>query len=1094
VAIDPAHLSDLRPGYLRYPHLHGDRITFVSDDDVWLAPLDGGLARRLTGLRAPVAGPRFSPDGVHVAFTSARDAAPEVYVAPAAGGEARRLTFWGSSRVAVLGWTDDGRVVAATWAGEPFASRTWAYAVPLDGGPAQRLPYGPVTAVAYGSGGAVVLATGRWRDPAQWKRYRGGTAGRLWIDAEGSGTFTRYLAELDGQLASPMWVGDRVAFLSDHEGHGNVYSARPDGSDLHRHTDHDTFYARSASTDGTRVLYGCAGSLWLLDGLDGAGPRQLEVRLDGLHEGRRPHPVPAGEHLGDFAPDRTGRGSAVVVRGALQWVTHRDGPVRALVGESGIRSRLPQVLGRSGRVVWVTDAEGDDALEVAPVEGRLPDEPPRRLLAGRLGRVLEVAAAPDGHTVAVATHDGRVVLVDVDVEDGAARTAAESDDGDASGLAFSPDSAWLAWSAPGPYPLRRIRLAAVEDLSGVDATPLRFRDTEPVFTPDGRHLAFLSHRTFDPVYDEHVFDLSFPLACRPYLLPLAAGTPSPFDPELAGRDPEQATGGTGSGADTAEHPAAPVQLDLEGLADRVVPVPVAAGRYRRLRAAVGGLLWLDEPLAGVVGDALAGPEAEPPRPTLRRFDLARRRCDVLVETVDAYEVSGDGRRLVVRDGKSLRVLPADRKLEAGPGGTPPEDEVRVDLDRIRVVVDPPAQWRQMYDEAGRLMRDHFWVEDLAGVDWPAALDRYRPLLERIGTRDELSDLIWEVQGELGASHAYEVPPQRPAEAARALGLLGADLSRDADGTWRVARVLPSEPSNPKARSPLAAAGAGVRVGDALLAVDGRAVDPATGPGPLLVGAAGRPVELTVAPGDGAPVRRVVVVPVQDEGPLRYQDWVAGRRATVHTATEGRVGYLHVPDMVGTGWAQLHRDLRLEVGRDGLVVDVRDNNGGHTSELVIEKIVRRVIGWQMPRGARPTTYPTDAPRGPVVAVTNEHAGSDGDIVTAAIKSLGIGPVVGMRTWGGVIGIDMRYDLVDGTSVTQPRYAFWFDGLGWDVENYGVEPDVEVPYPPQDWAAGSDPQLDRAVRMALEALGSRPVARPPDRATRASRRPPELPPRR
>lgn len=1130
-------------GYLRYPSLHGDGVAFVADDDVWVGPVDGGRARRLTGHRAPVAGVRFSPDGAAVAFISRRDGAPEVFVVPAEGGEARRLTHWGVMRTSVLGWDAEGRVLAATAAGQPFASRTWAHAVPVDGGPAERLPYGPVTALSAGpvttppagqtaaAGTAVVLGTGRWRDPAQWKRYRGGTAGRLWIDAEGTGDFVRFVADLDGQLTAPMWVGERVAFLSDHEGYGNVYSARSDGSDLRRHTDHGDFYARGATSDGTRVVYHSAGDLWLLEDLSDAQdaqPRRLDLRLDGAGEGRRPRPVPAGKHLGDLAADRTGRGSAVEVRGTVRWVTHRDGPVRALAADPGVRARLPRVLGESGRVVWVTDAEGEDALEVAPVDGRAPGEPAVRVLAGRLGRVLELAAAPDGRTVAVATHDGRVVLVDLDAAlahgagdgagsgDGAGigmRTLTDNPDGDASGLTFSPDSGWLAWSAPGPDPLRHIQLARVEtgegDAEVLDATPLRFRDTDPAFTSDGRYLAFLSHRTFDPVYDEHVFDLSFPLACRPHLLTLRADTPSPFDPELAGREAgapaspgspgspsEQPSGDAASGSSASPAPPAAVRIDWEGLAERLVALPVPAGRYQALRAAAGGLLWLNLPLSGVVGDALAGPEGKPPRPALERFDVVRRRCEALVEGVDAYVVSGDGKRVVLRDKDSLRVVPAYRKLEPappGPGGEPPEDEVRVDLDRVRLVVDPAAEWRQMFDEAGRLMRDHYWVADMAGVDWDGVLDRYRPLLERIGSRDDLSDLIWETQGELGASHAYESPPERPEDSARKVGLLGADLSRDDDGAWRVVRVLPGESSQRQARSPLTAPGVAVRAGDALVAVDGQPVDSAVGPGPLLVGAANTPVELTVAPADGSALRRVVVVPLEDEQPLRYQDWVADRRATVHAATTGRVGYLHVPDMVGTGWAQLHRDLRLEMSRDGLLLDVRDNMGGHTSELVIEKLARRVVGWALPRGSRPRTYPVDAPRGPVVAVTNEEAGSDGDIVTAAIKALGIGPVVGMRTWGGVIGIDMRYHLVDGTGVTQPRYAFWFDELGWGVENYGVEPDVEVPFPPQDWAAGRDPQLDTALRLVLEALDAGTSRRPPDRATRPSRRPPALPPR-
>ena len=359
----------------------------------------------------------------------------------------------------------------------------------------------------------------------------------------------------------------------------------------------------------------------------------------------------------------------------------------------------------------------------------------------------------------------------------------------------------------------------------------------------------------------------------------------------------------------------------------------------------------------------------------------------------------------------------------------------------------------------------------------------------MGSHDDLVDLLWELQGELGTSHAYVTAHGGDGRDGRP-GLLGADLEPADDG-WRVVRVLPPETSDPAARSPLSSPGVDVRAGDVIVEVGGQPVDRQLGPALLLVGRAGELVELTVQSGEE--VRRVVVRPLGSEAALRYQDWVAGRRAAVAERSGGRLGYLHVPDMMPTGWAQLHRDLSRETAREGLVLDVRGNAGGHTSQLIVEKLARRVIGWDVVRHRQPVTYPEDAPRGPIVALADEFSGSDGDIVTAAIKRLGLGPVVGTRTWGGVIGIDGRYGLVDRTHVTQPRYAFWFDNLSWGVENHGVDPDVEVVITPQDWAAGRDPQLERAVDLALEALAERPAATPPDPATRPSRARPPLPPR-
>ncbi|MEV4451850.1 S41 family peptidase [Streptomyces mirabilis] len=1068
--------SSVSPAYLRFPHLHGELVAFTAEDDVWVAPLDGGgRAWRVSADNMPVNHPRISPDGTTVAWTSTRDGAPEVHAAPLEGGPSTRLTYWGSSKTQVRGWTPDGQVLALSTQGQASLRRSWARAVPLDGGPATTLPYGPVGDVVYGDPGVLLLSAPMGREAAWWKRYRGGTAGKLWIDRAGgdgvgAGEFVRLHEDLDGNLEYPLWVGERVAFLSDHEGVGALYSSLADGSDLRRHTPIDGFYARHAATDGARVVYASAGELWLLDDLDGAEPRRLDLRLGGQRVDQQPHLVSASRWFSAAAPDHTGRGSAVSVRGAVHWVTHRSGPARALAARPGVRARLPRAFRVEGEeyVVWVTDAAGDDALEFAPATGLAPGATPRRLAAGQLGRVLGLAMAPDGSRAAVASHDGRVLLVER--ETGEVREVDRSEDGEVSGLVFSPDSAWLAWSHPGPRPLRQLKLANTADLSVTEATPLRFRDYAPAFTLDGKHLAFLSARSFDPVYDEHVFDLAFVGGSRPHLITLAATTPSPFGPQRHGRPfeaPDKDETPDSEGAPTT-------RIDLDGLADRIVPFPVEAARYSTLRAAKDGLLWLRHPVVGVLGASRATPDDPDPKTELERYDLAQQRVEHLAADADHFAVSGDGKRVLLWTDGKLKVVPSDRRAS---NDDESDTNITVDLSRVRQTVDPAAEWRQMYDETGRLMRDNFWRPDLGGVDWEGVLERYRPVLERVATHDDLVDLLWEVQGELGTSHAYVTPRGGWGGGDRAQGLLGADISRHEDGSWRIDRILPSETSDPDARAPLAAPGVAVRAGDAIVAVAGQPVDPVAGPGPLLVGTAGKPVELTVSPSGGGDPRHAVVVPLADEEPLRYHAWVADRRAYVHEKSGGRLGYLHVPDMQAPGWAQIHRDLRIEVAREGLVVDVRENRGGHTSQLVVEKLARRIVGWDLPRGMRPYSYPEDAPRGPVVAVANEFSGSDGDIVNAAIKALGIGPVVGTRTWGGVVGIDSRYRLVDGTLVTQPKYAFWLDGYGWGVENHGVDPDVEVVQAPQDYAAGRDAQLDEAIRIALAALAENPAKAAP-----------------
>ncbi|MFE3830247.1 S41 family peptidase [Streptomyces sp. NPDC059092] len=1191
--------------YLRFPHLHDDSLCFVAEDDLWVAPLAPPGHRperawRVTVDRTRIGHPRFSPDGRHIAYTNWRSLDPEIHLAPVEGGPSRRLTYWGATDTRVCGWTPpdkdgESQILAVSSHGQPFSYFAWAYSLPTDGSPGGALPWGPVTDIAItdlpvtedaptpaSAPGAepdagerrTLLLTGKPpHEPAAWKRYRGGAMGRLWLHGR------RLLPDLGGHLDCPMFVGGRIAFLSDHEGVGNLYSCLPDGTNLTRHTDHDSFYARHASSDGRRVVYQCAGDLWLVDALaPDSVPRKLDVRLGGPRAGRRGYQVPASRHIDGISVDLTGRASAVSVRGSLYWLTHRDGPARTIADTPGVRVRNPVMLGSGGQVAYVTDADGEDAIEIAYLPRATGDRPPRRLASGRLGRVLDMVADPEGTTIAVAAHDGRLLLVDVtDEVEGteagttpapAEETGADADAGTDTGgtepeppgagseptepdeptrptepdeptepatgtaestesaegtgkddpgpdgvselirsingpvtdLAFSPDGGWLTWSHPGiGRSLRQIKLAKIAGSFArtvVDVTNGRFEDENPVFTSDGRYLAFLSWRGFDPVYDVHTGDLSFPLGCRPYLVPLSSATPSPFAlspdgrPAAGGLDPaggELVVGGVDG--------AVAVTVEVEGLADRVTPFPVTASKYSALHpVSGGGLVWLRWPISGALGETFANPSDMSGRPTLEHFDIARARKSELVSHLDWFAPSGDGTRLVVVDDGELRAVPATELGDL-------DSTVFLDPRRILHDVDPEAEWRQAYAEAGRIIRAFFWEPGMCGIDWDGVLDQYRPLVERVASPDEFADLLREVLGELGTSHAYVSPARRdegPPHYQRPMGLLGANLVRR-DGDWMIKRILPGDSSDSKARSPLA--GTGIREGAVLTHVDGRPVDPVAGPYPLLAAAGGTTVELTFRPAEreGSPAihesrpRRVAVVPLIDERPLRYQDWVAKRREVVREISGGKCGYLHIPDMGGSGWAQFNRDLRLEVSRPALIVDVRGNAGGHISELVVEKLSRRIIGWDLTRDAQPVSYASNAPRGPVVALADEATASDGDMITAAFRLLDLGPVVGQRTWGGVVGMTGRHRLCDGTVITVPMNAAWFDAYGWSVENRGVEPDIEALRTPLDWAEGRHAQLDDAVWVALDLLAGQPASTPPGYGAVPDLRRPKLPPR-
>ena len=1069
-------------GYLRFPAIGADTVLFVCEDDLWGAPAAGGLARRLTADLAGIGRPALSPDGTRAAFTSQAEGAPEVYSMPAEGGPARRLTWLADQSTVVRGITAAGEVLLTSAAGQPSHRTPYGYLVPLDGGPLRPLSYGPVSAVCHGPNGGVLLGRNT-ADPARWKRYRGGTAGRLWIDLDGSGEFHRLLADMDSDLASPLWIDDRIYFLSDHEGIGNIYSCTPVGADLRRHTDHDTYYARNASTDGQRIVYQHAADVWLLDPRDGTFT-QIPLRLAGPRTQRTRRFVDADSHLGDIALHPQGHSVVADIRGKLVSMPAWEEAASQHGAAQGVRYRQAAFLDGE-RLCAVSDAGGEEGIEIIALapgqEGHT-----QRLADGELGRVLELAAAPDGSAIAIANH--RRQLLVVTVADGALRVADEAPGGKITGVAWSADSAWLAYSYPSSINARNIKVVRVATGEVHDVTEPSFYDTDPSFDPQGRYLYFLSRRTYNPVPDRLQFEFSFPKASLPYLVTLRPDLTSPLIPT---RRPLEKKDDAKSDKPDEDATPEPTVIDFAGISGRVVGFPVPEENYTQviglgdkvLTAAVPvegtrGVDWLDDdPKAGILGC----------------YDLIENEHKVLSEDASYLVVSADHSTMLYRSGHRVRVLRA--------GTEPPKDTEEksdresgwVDLDRIRIPVDPAAEWPQMLAEAWRLQRDRFWVSDMSGVDWPAVLRRYEPLAERVATRAEFSDLMWELQGELGTSHAYEFGGDyRPTEHWDS-GQLGADLDLDpATGRWRFGRIVAGDSWDAEASSPLAGPGVGVAPGDTLLAVGGQPVDPQTGPGPLLMHQAGQQVELTVAGPDGAYPRRITVKALHTDRPARYREWVEANRRRVHEASDGRIGYLHIPDMGSEGYAEFHRGFVTELDRDALVVDVRFNGGGNVSGLLLAKLARRRIGGDVSRWLPPIPYPQESPAGPMVCLTNEQAGSDGDIFTHSFSMMGLGTVVGMRTWGGVIGISADIRLADGTITTQPEFSFWFADIGWGLENHGAEPDIEVDISPQDYAAGADPQLAKAIEVAAAALAEhKPYV--PDLNTRANLNPPPLPTR-
>lgn len=1058
-------------GYFRHPAIHGNTVVFTAEGDLWLADADGGAARRLTTHAAEESRAAISPDGRWLAFSATYEGPREVHVMPLSGGVPRRVSF-DNGNAQVLGWTPDGRVL---YANQDERGMTWSSLVAaVDPQTLERTPM-PVAE----ANDAVVTPDGRWLYFIRYglsvtgdnaRGYRGGALGQLWRYDLHGGAEAERIGPRDANLRRPMWWNGRVVLIADIDRRDNLWSLAPDGSDPRPLTRHTDFDVRSAQLHGDRIVYQLGADLHVLDLASGAN-RRLDIRLLSDFEQRRPRwidrPLDYLEGV-SFAP----RGDRIALNARGRVTLAGLGALRRVdIGAPGLRLSSP-VISPDGRWLYaISDASGEQEIWRFPTEGGTAGE---QLTRDGGARRWSLWLSPDGRWLAHDDKRGRLWLLDTQT----ARNRLIDDGGGVGAegfeaVAWSPDSRHLVFVRPARQVSRsRLALYTLADGRVEWLTSDRYHSHSPAFSPDGRWLWFLSDRDFrlanlSPWGDRNTGPV-FDRRTRIYALALQPDRRFPFLPEDelsltadGGRDQDGAKDGKGGRGGKDEGKADLPPLVREGLAERLYEVPLPGGNYRRLQAARDRLYFLE-------GDA--GPAALKALPIGNRGEQP---TQVEARVLD-YALSADGSRMYLRLAGNGSDDPG-RFLIAETSGKLPDDRSRltVRLDDWTLLVEPVAEWRQMFADAWRMHRDHFFDDRMRGVDWTAVHACFEPLLERVSDRHELADLLAQMMGELGALHSQvRGGDLRAAEDGAEPGGLGARLE-PVPGGLRVAHILRGPPELPGEGSPLAAPGVDVRVGDILTAINGQRVDGARHVSDLLRNQGGRQVLLTLRRGNSEHQAVVVATDRAREERLRYTDWVEGRRELVERAGGGRIGYLHLYAMGPGDIATFAREFYAQFDREALIIDVRRNRGGNIDSWIIEKLLRRAWAFWKRRDGQPYTNMQQAFRGHLAVLVDAYTYSDGETFAAGVQRLGLAPLIGTRTAGAGIWLTARNTLVDrGIARVSEFPQFSVDGQ-WLIEAVGVQPDIEVDNLPHATFLGGDAQLEAAIAWLRRRLAEEPV---------------------
>ena len=1073
----PASITAQGTRLLRHPTVSRELVAFAYAGDLWLVSREGGQARRITSTQGVEADPYFSPDGSKIAFSATVAGNTDVYVVATTGGNPQRLTYHpGPDRA--RGWTPDGRrvVFAAgrVTAPQPYF-RLWTLG--LEGGLPEALPMPRAFSGAYSPNGLRVaheeFSTAfipAWHEASHWRHYRGGRTHPIRVMTLADHSIEK-LPWTNSNDTNPMWIGNTIYFLSDRNHVVNLFAYRTDTKQVTQLTRHDDFDIMNAAAGSDSIAYEQAGYVHLLDAKTGQ-TRRLNIEVTGDLPWTRQQFKKVVSMIRNASLSPTGVRAAFEARGDIFTVPAEKGDYRNLTQSAGAHDRSPSWSPDGAQLAWLSDSSGEYQLVVGDPLGVAA---PRSISLPSTAFFSAPAWSPDGTQILL--QDNHRTLWVIEVATGKT-TKIDSDNYPDPGRSFdavwSPDSKWVTYSRNLPSRLRAIFIYSLAEKKSHQITDGMADSISPAFDAGGKYLYFMASTNYGPSTSWlEMSSIDRPVRRAIYLAVLGANEPSPLLPET-GDEPQRPAPREESRSEAPPQPspAAPrtvnVRVDVDRIGQRIISVNIPAGDYNNLTAGAAGSFYYTEPIL----------TSAPGAPSLRlqRYQLSARSAAPFLEGIRSYSLSQDRKRLLYQaaagGGTNWGIVATDRPAPVRVGDGP------INLAQMEMRIDPRAEWEQIYRETWRIQREYFYDPKFQGNDWQAIFEKYRPLLAFVGHRADLGYLIAMVGGELAVGHSYlqgtgDVPGEDPVS----VGLLGADLGIE-NGRYRIKHIYTGENWNPELRAPLSAPGIQVAEGDYLLEVNGHALVPPANLYSLFEGTAGRQTLIRISKTPSTEGSRIVtVIPVPSEDALRARAWIEDNRRLVDKLSGGRLAYVWLPNTAGPGYTAFTRYYYAQQDKEGAIIDERYNQGGQVADYIVNELDRKLMGFFAQRDGEPATSPIAGIYGPKVMIINESAGSGGDALPYMFRQRKLGPLVGTRTWGALVGTLGVPPTIDGGGITAPTLAFYDLTGKWAVENEGVPPDIEVEYTPAEVNKGRDPQLERAVQEALKLLEQNPVKRVP-----------------